>query len=52
MQRVNHLDDEQEQEALNEPTYEEDAEQAVDDIEDNEINFLGQGLSCLGFQDQ
>lgn len=52
MQRVNHLDDEQEQEALNEPTYEEDAEQAVDDIEDNEINFLGQGLSCPGFKDQ
>lgn len=50
IQRVNHLNDEHD--LPDEPTYDEEAEQAVDDIEGDELNFLGQSLSCLGFQGQ
>lgn len=48
--RVNHLNDEHE--PTDETPYEEEAEQAVDDIEGDELNFLDLGPSCLGFQGQ
>lgn len=50
LQRVNHLSEEHE--SMDEPTYDEDAEQAVDEIESDELNFLGEGPSCLGFRGQ
>lgn len=50
IQRVNHLDDERD--LPDEPEYDHEAEQAVDDIECDELNFLGQSPSCLGFQGQ
>lgn len=50
IQRVNHLNDEDDPTA--EASYEEEAEQAVDDIEGDELNFLEPGPSCLGFQSQ
>lgn len=50
IQRVNHLNDEDDPTA--EASYEEEAEQAVDDIEGDELNFLEPGPSCLGFRSQ
>lgn len=47
---MNHLSEEHE--SMDEPTYDEDAEQAVDEIESDELNFLGEGPSCLGFRGQ
>lgn len=48
IQRVNHLTDERE--SQNESTYNNEAEQVTENIETDEVNFLGQNPSFLGFQ--